>query len=73
MSAAVTTEFAALLRVYLARTSDGKEDTLNFAVGLYGLIGVGPGPATGCDGTVAVAAVATAGEGAKDLQGQRLQ
>ena len=66
MLAAVITEFEALLRVYLAMTSDGREDTLKFAMGLYGVIGVDPGPLT--VGAVAAAgAVATAGEGAVDL------
>ena len=59
MSAAVITEFAALLRAYLARTSDGKEATLKFAIGLYGVIGVFP--ATGGDGlTVATGGAAGA-------------
>ena len=31
-------------RLYLARISNGKEDTLKFAIGLYGVIGVGPAP-----------------------------
>ena len=52
MSAAVITEFAALLSVYLARTSDGREDTLKFVMGLYGVIGVGPAT----EGDVALAA-----------------
>ena len=62
MSAAVITEFAALLRVYLARTSDGREDTLKFAMGLYGVIGTGTVPVPeGLAGEVAVGAIA--GEG----------
>ena len=44
MSAAVITEFAALFRLYLARTSNGKEATLKFAIGLYGVMGTGPVP-----------------------------
>jgi hypothetical protein len=31
-----------LLRLYLARTSDGKEDTLKFAIGLNGVMGMEP-------------------------------
>ena len=42
MSAAVIIEFAALLRVYHARTLAGREDTLKFAIGLYGVMGKEP-------------------------------
>ena len=30
------------MRLYLARTSTGKEVTLKFTIGLYGVIGMGP-------------------------------
>ena len=40
MSAAVRTELAAWLRLYRARTSDGNEETLKFAIGLYGVMGM---------------------------------
>ena len=57
ISAAVITEFAALLRVCLARTSGGKEETLKFAIGLYGVIGMGPVP-EGLAGVVVAGTIA---------------
>ena len=66
MSAAVITEFAALLRVYLARMSDGKEETLKFAIGLCGVIGMGPVPVpaglAGVPGEVVAGAIVGKGE-----------
>ena len=64
MSAAVITELATWLRLYLARTSTGKDVTLTFAIGLYGVIGMGRAlvPA-GVVGVPEEAAGAIVGEG----------